>query len=109
MPFELATATASASCEKDPYAVTPASSAAAITAQAPSARSSGVAWAVPLDHASGSGCGASASGSPAQSSSSSTFDAMAAARSTSDRTPSSSIRPVFATPIRRPLTKRRLT
>ena len=48
MPLVLATAMASASVENDPKAVTPASSAAAMTARTPSARSSGLAWAVPL-------------------------------------------------------------
>ena len=109
MPFVVATATASASCENDPKAVTPASSAAAITARAPSARSSGLASAVRSEYASGSGAGAGALGRPGQSSSSLTLAAIVDARSTSERMPSASMRPVLATPIRQPLTNRRLT
>ena len=109
MPLELATAIASASVENEPKAVTPASSAAAMTARTPSARSSGLAWAVRSDQPSATGSGRSADGRPAQSSSSSTFAAIAAARSTRAPTPSSSTRPDDATPTRRPLTNRRLT
>ena len=108
-PLEVATATASASIENEPYAVTPASSAAAMTARAPSARSSGLAAAVASDQAPLPGWAPSASGRPAQSSSSSTFAVIAAARSTSERRPSASARPVLATPTRRPCTNRRLT
>ena len=53
--------------------MTPASSAAAITARAPSARSSGLACRRSVGPGAGSGSAASASGSPAQSSSSSTL------------------------------------
>ena len=109
MPLEVATATASASVENEPKAVTPASSAAAMTARAPAARSSGPAAAVPSDHAAASGDTTPASGSPAQSSSSSTLRVIAAARSTSARRPSASERPLLATPTRRPCTNRRLT
>ena len=109
MPFVVATATASASCENDPNAVTPASSAAAMTARAPSARSSGLASAVRAEYASGRGSGAAALGRPGQSSSSLTLAAIIEARSTSERMPSASMRPVFATPIRQPFTNRRLT
>ena len=53
MPAEFATATASASVENEPYAITPAASAAAMTARTPSARNSGVAPAVPRRPADG--------------------------------------------------------
>ncbi len=110
MPLEFATANASASVENEPNAVTPAASAALITARAPPARSSGVAPPVPSDQAAGSGAAVpSASGRPAQSSSSSTFAAIAAARSTSARMPSGSVRPLDATPTRRPFATRRFT
>jgi hypothetical protein len=46
IPFELATAFVSVPVWKEPYAMTPASSAAAMTARTASARNSGVAPAV---------------------------------------------------------------
>ena len=48
IPREFATAKLSTEVENDPKAVTPAASEAAMTARAPSARSSGLASAVPM-------------------------------------------------------------
>jgi hypothetical protein len=100
---------ASAPVEKEPYAVTPASSAAAMTPRTSVARSSGVALAVASVQAWGkSGTSPSGAGRPLQSGSSSTCAAIAPACSARRRRPSSSIRSLEATPTRLPLTKRRL-
>ena len=79
MPAEFATATASASVENEPKAVTPTASAAAMTARTPSARNSGVASAVPSAQAETAARDDASigAGRPAQSSSSSQLRAIA--------------------------------
>ena len=108
-PRELATASDSVEVANEPYAVTPASSAAAMTSLAASARISGVAAAVASEKPPGTSVIGVGSGRPAQSGSSSTLRAIAAACSARRRRPSSSSRPLEATPIRLPDTNRRLT
>src|SRR5947207_3361130 len=108
-PFEFATAMVSTPVANEPYATTPASSAAPMTARAAAARNSGVALAVASANAAGTSRMGVGSGRPAQSSSSATLRAIAAAFDASRRSPSSSTRPLDATPIRRPATNRRLT
>ena len=108
MPFEFATAITSVAVENEPYEMTPAASAAAITARTPSARSSGVAPAVASANDAGISRIGVGSGRPPQSSSSAELRAIAPAVSASRRSPSSSTRLLDATPTRRPTTNRRL-
>ena len=80
-----------------------------MTARAAAARNSGVAIAVASAKAAGTSRMGVGSGRPPQSWSSATLRAIAPAFDASRRSPSSSIRPLDATPIRRPATNRRLT
>src|SRR5258705_315064 len=107
IPCEFATDRCSAAVEYEPNALTPAESAAAITARPPPARCSGLAPAVPSDQAAGSSVIVVGSGRPPQSSSSAEFRAIEVAVSASDRSPSSSTRLEPATPIRLPIATRR--
>ena len=95
----------------EPYAVTPAASAAAITARAPSARSSGVASAVASAYAAGRS--ADRLGGLGQRDELLVLLDVPGDRGRpprrAARSPSASSRPVDATPILRPITKRRLT
>src|SRR5438046_2331640 len=107
-PRELTIAIDSVVVENEPYAMTPASSAAAITSRTAPARISGVAPAVSSENAAGTSTIGVGSGSPAQSGSSSTLRLMTAACWAIRRRPSSSSRPPDATPIFLPEPNRRL-